>query len=281
MNPATIIISEAYTLTASATITSNITLDFKNAGKITLGDYNIVCSNCPNIKASDRQIFNSRGSGTVSGLNYINPLWLGVVVDWDGSTGTDNSTALQAALTATAFEGTIEFPPTGPTKGISFATGLTLGPHGKRVIGNNVIMKYTGTGNGFLLDGDNARAEDIVLIGNASATSAFKFTNNNGTYFRNLKVYGTGGIAFDVEGGLVGGVLIHCGVDYNMGVHDTLIDEANWGGNPDIIFKLREHTPSVQHPNSVTFIAPQLTLSTGNLTGIGFDISAGSRISII
>ena len=75
-NPATIIISEAYTLTASATITSNITLDFKNAGKITLGDYNIVCSNCPNIKASDRQIFNLSGSGTVSGLNYINPLWL-------------------------------------------------------------------------------------------------------------------------------------------------------------------------------------------------------------
>ena len=275
-----------FTLATSLVVPSNVTLIILPGAKIVRsGSATLIINSLSQVEAGSRQAFSGFNAGDVTFgsdyKGYVNPFWFGVVADWNGTTGTNNADALQAALIATPASGTIWLPPMGATKGISFSTGLTLGPHGKRIIGNNAVMKYTGTGNGFTLDGDNTRAEDILLIGNPGATSAFKFINNNGTYFSNLKVYGTGGIAFDLEGGPLGGVFMHCGVDHNMGVHDTLVDEVNWGGNPSIVFKLREHIPSAHPPNSVTFIAPQLTLSSGNLTGIGFDISAGTRPSII
>lgn len=97
---ATIIVSQAYTLTASATIPANIMLKFENAGSITLGAYNLVFAGDNIENAGNKQIFIENSSGEVTGLAFAEFEWFGAV-GLIGDTG-DDSNAIQSSVNAVA-----------------------------------------------------------------------------------------------------------------------------------------------------------------------------------
>jgi hypothetical protein len=91
-------VPQTITLAASHTLASNVQLDFRAGGKWTVnGAFTLTING--NVVGTLNQHF--AGSSTVKfgPLESLVPVeWFGAVGDWNGTTGTDNTTAIQAAL---------------------------------------------------------------------------------------------------------------------------------------------------------------------------------------
>jgi Restriction endonuclease len=97
----TVVISAPTSLSASLTTATTTTLQFYQPGALTTTGFTLT-ANGPVIAAAYR-IF--AGSGTVTlGIATNKPAveWFGAVGDWNGTTGTDNTAAIQACLNALA-----------------------------------------------------------------------------------------------------------------------------------------------------------------------------------
>ena len=174
-NLATIIVSGAYTLTATTTITSNITLEFTNAGKITLGAYNLTINGT--IVAPSRQIFNQNSTGTVtfgsSSVKEVNPEWFGAIAD--GST--NNYQAVQNALNSMVAGqilkfGTGDYVDSTASQAWRILTdGITV--EGER--GTNILVN--GAQSGFVI-GNNDTTDGMVYGTNTTIVTNGAFTSD-------------------------------------------------------------------------------------------------------
>jgi hypothetical protein len=92
---------QTITLSANHTLSSNVQLNFLNGGRWTVNGGGSTLTIPGHIEGTLTQHF--AGSASVS-FGFMQPIvpveWFGAVGDWNGSAGTDNTTAIQACLNA-------------------------------------------------------------------------------------------------------------------------------------------------------------------------------------
>ncbi len=276
-------------------------------GPVNAGNYQIYSISGSYVSTQGIRYFKSGSSG--SSPSKINPMHFGVLYDWNGSneatTATDNSANLQRAFDAVPMSGVIEFPPSSDrgimfkdTNANSFAIGGTSGGgyinsnigcvmngNIQNVRGNKVVLKYNGTARGMYFRGTGSSIADIDLVGNSSASGGI-YLQNNITRIDNVWVHGCGGLAWDLDGAMNGGLVVNSGLDYNRTVNaSNLLTASTWGGNPSSTFQIRINQDAQHESNILTFLQCTSTFSSGvrnsaHGANIGWNIRGGSKITL-
>lgn len=178
----TLVVARSINLDANTVIPASVSLKFINPGVINANGFTLTI-NGPIVGNPMHQIFNGFAAGEITGLKEINPAWVGAVADWNGSTGTDNTSAFQLAMSIST--------KLKVSKG-SYYLATSLSPvrflqitgagivDGATFICNSHFMTFTSA-----ITSEEIRIKDIAILGTGSyATTKYALNMVSGTIVR-------------------------------------------------------------------------------------------------
>lgn len=165
---ATLQYSTNQTLTANLVVGANIKLVPLNGAMIVHNAYTVTFTRPDTSAWGEQQIFS--GTGAVSGLTYSIPEWFGAKADWNGTTGTDSGTAINAALSALTAGGTFELAGIRYYSTVQTVTGIVPTVVRGRIntgttnttLGTSIT--YAAGVSGLKLRGVGSHVEDLTLL---------------------------------------------------------------------------------------------------------------------
>ena len=185
--------SDVYFPTGTYLINSALTLSGDNfvfaRGAILKPAAGITVTITGSVYAGIYQIFNTSLSGSAitlgaSAVKEVYPEWFGAVGDWNGSTGTNDQTSIQAAVTATPTGGTLVFTRkyymTQSASGFTNKDYFSLGADITVYYGLSLTKDIT------ILGKDNA---ELVLEPSFAAWCALIYVYDCNVSVRDLKIY--------------------------------------------------------------------------------------------
>ena len=96
----TVVVTNALGFTVNTTVPSTVSLQITGSGNISLGSGDTFTINGPFV-APRKQVFDVVTGFSFGGqVNTVYPEWFGAKADWNGTTGTNNTTLIQAAINA-------------------------------------------------------------------------------------------------------------------------------------------------------------------------------------
>jgi hypothetical protein len=154
-------------------------VQFSKAGLWTIASGQTVTFASP-ITETDASSHIFAGSGTVaftaSTQTHAPVEWWGAVADWNGTTGTDNTTAIQACLTAHPVQCDILYGGVQDSAALSI-TSSNVGIHG-------AVMQFPSLGGSMLVQ--TSASADIIDVAGTNSTSGSPIYNN---YLDHFTIY--------------------------------------------------------------------------------------------
>lgn len=194
---------QTITLTANHTLSNNVFVQFDAGGLWTVNGTGFTLTIPNAVTGSLNEHINSAGTASLAlnGVGYKTPMeWFGFVADWNGTTGTDNTAAMQACINAITF-GQCTFGGNAAFAGPVSITKSYVGIAGRSHVGRGGGGSTTGN----LLEQTSATADGIDVAGTSPTSVAAFGTFENFTMIRNPVPTGTtdAGMSFSFTGGVV------------------------------------------------------------------------------
>ena len=186
---------QTITLAANATLSSNIQLDFRAGGLWTVNGSGDTLTIPGNVTGTVHKHF--AGSASVAfGIkqNSVPVEWFGAVADWNGSTGTDNAAAIQAAINATTV-GQVQLG----TGCYAIGSTLTITKSGVGITGVQPgaaipFLGITGSGASCLMNTNNT-VDTLDIAGNSTSANVYGARFENFSLRRSVLPSGTATVA--------------------------------------------------------------------------------------